>query len=382
MRRVIGTFLGAVLTAASVSCTDYITDEGEGIAPAAPTGLFYRLEPSGDPDLPNGLILRWDASSDPNIAAYNVYSRGAVGDFGLRGSTSSPSFHDDGEPHLEYYVTAEDADGLESNPSATVFVDERLRLPRPNSLTSISLDAAIHLGWSDNAFQSDPDGFWHYRVYSSSYDLDNGACGTSWTLEGTTVSPTFMASALVNGSPRCFGVSAITIEGFESLWSALRYDTPRPDAVSQVVYTQAGDALRSGFRFWLDANSDQQAGAAELGLILPGTLAGLDFTLTGTAGSLSLTPVRVNTDLQRYGTGVISALSDVDIAPVGGYARTPLLAQPGMGYVFRMNENDGFYRYGALRVVAVGADYMIFDWSYQTDRGNPELLRVMPAARR
>ena len=41
-----------------------------------------------------------------------------------------------------------------------------------------------------------------------------------------------------------------------------------------------------------------------------------------------------------------------------------------------MNENDGFYRYGAVRVVAVGPDYVIFDWSYQPDRGNPELLRV------
>jgi hypothetical protein len=30
--------------------------------------------------------------------------------------------------------------------------------------------------------------------------------------------------------------------------------------------------------------------------------------------------------------------------------------------------------YGAIRVTAVGPNYIIFDWSYQTDPGNPELV--------
>jgi len=383
MRRVIGTFTLAAFAALSGACTEYVTDEGgEGIAPAAPTGLVYRLEPSGDPLSPSGLILHWDASFDPNIAAYNVYSREtANGSWGLRGSTSSPSFHDDGLPHLEYYVTAEGLGGLESNPSAAIFVDERLRLPKPNTLVSISLDAAIHLEWSDNAYQADPAGFWHYRVYSASYDLDNNVCGTSWTLEGTTVSPAFLSSALVNGSSRCFATSAVTIEGFESLWSSLRYDTPRPDAMSQIVYTQAADALRSGFRFFLDANNDGQAGPLELGIITAGSSPSVDFAVTLDAGNnLMLTPARVNTDVRFYSAGIITSLTDIDIAPASGYARTSLLAQPGRGYVFRMNESDGFYRYGALRVVALGPDYVIFDWSYQPDHGNPELLRAAPVS--
>lgn len=378
MRRVIGTFLRAAVAVMSVACTEYVTDVEEGIAPAAPTGLWYQLQPSGDPLRPAGLVLRWDNSFDANIAAWNVYSRDTSGGgWGLRGSTSSPSFHDDGIPHLEYRVTAEGQGGLESAPSAAIFVDERLRLPAPTSLVSISLDGAIHLQWSDNAFQADPAGFWHYRVYSASYDLDNNVCGTSWTLEGTTVAPAFLAGALVNGSPRCFAASAVTIEGFESLWSSLRYDTPRPDAVSQLISTQAADLTRSGFRFFLDANNDGQAGPLELGIITVGTSPSVDFTLTTDAGgNLMLTPVRANTDLRAWSNAVISSLTDIDIAPAAGYARTSLMAQAGRGYVFRMNENDGFYRYGALRVVAVGPDYVIFDWSYQPDRGNPELLRV------
>ena len=44
-------------------------------------------------------------------------------------------------------------------------------------------------------------------------------------------------------------VSAVSIEGFESIWSPLRQDTPRPDAQAQVVFTAAGDAAHNGFRF-------------------------------------------------------------------------------------------------------------------------------------
>src|SRR5437868_3973292 len=83
----------------------------------------------------------------------------------------------------------------------------------PAALTSVSLNGAIHLSWTDNAFQSNPGAFLHYRVYSTSYDLDHNVCGTSWALEGTTVSPAFLASALANGQPRCFGVSSVSIEG-------------------------------------------------------------------------------------------------------------------------------------------------------------------------
>jgi len=376
MRSTMGTFLTIAAAALSAGCSEVVT---EGIAPAAPTNLTYQLEPSGDPLRPSGLLLHWDADQGGQVSAYNVYSRAATGDpFDLRGTTTSPSFHDAGLPHLEYYVTAEGADGQESDGSASIIVDERLRLPATLSLTSTSLNQAIHLQWNDNPYQADPAGFWHYRVYSTSYDLDQNQCGTIWSLEGTTVAPAFLAGALANGSPRCFGVSAVTIEGFESLWSPLRYDTPRPDARAQVIYTQAGDALRSGFRFFLDVNNDGLVGPLELGLIGAATSPSMDFTLTvGTGGALLLTPSRANTDVRSWATGTITDLTDMDIAPVSGYARTPVAAQPGHGYVFRMNENDGFYRYGGLRVVATGPDYIIFDWSYQTDPGNPELLRVI-----
>ena len=47
-------------------------------------------------------------------------------------------------------------------------------------------------------------------------------------------------------------------------------------------------------------------------------------------------------------------------------------AVPGYGYVFQIIEGSTLH-YGALRMTHVGRDYVIFDWSFQTDVGNPEL---------
>jgi hypothetical protein len=78
----------------------------------------------------------------------------------------------------------------------------------PASLSSTTLDRAVALSWTDNSYTSDPGNFESYRIYSTSYDLDTNNCGTSWGLEGTTVAPEFVVGALVNGTSRCFAVSA------------------------------------------------------------------------------------------------------------------------------------------------------------------------------
>jgi len=364
-----------LLAAALVTwgCTDDII----GVSyPASPTGLYYVLEPSGDPAAPSGIVLHWNAVNDPDLDGYNIYSRGTANEsWGLRGTTTSTSFHDEGVPHLQYYVTAVNVDGGESDPSDYVEVDERLRLPAPQSLISISLDGAIHLEWADNAYQSAPDGFDYYRLYSSAYDLDLNLCGSDWVLEGTTVSASFLVAGITNGRPRCFAVSAISIEGFESLWSGLRYDTPRPDGHNVILYTAAADAAQSGFRFFRDLNNDGLVSRTELGLVGAASSGTNDFVLTDVGGTLYLTAQRANDSLQVYGTTPIASLTDIDIAPAGGYTRDQISAVPLWGYVFQMVEG-AFYRYGSIRVSAVGPTYVIFDWAYQTDPGNPELSRI------
>src|SRR5207249_9497165 len=101
--------------------------------------------------------------------------------------------------------------------------------------------------------------FYWYRVYSMPYDLDQGACVTqpdSISLEGTTVSNEFLATLLANGVPRCFGVSAISVEGYESLWSPLRHDTPRPDVRNVLVSAFEENAAQSDILISSGANAN------------------------------------------------------------------------------------------------------------------------------
>jgi hypothetical protein len=341
-----------------------------------PANLAYALDPSGDPDLPAGILLRWDDINSSSLASYRIYSRGSTGGaFGLRGETTSNTFHDNGVPHLQYYVTAVDLNGVESDPSNSITVDERLQLESPTSLTSISLNGAIYLAWTDNAFNADPQRFLWYRVYSASYDLDQGLCGADWALEGTTVSPEFVAAALTNGIPRCFGVSAISVEGYESLWSPLRQDTPRPDARNLLAYAFEENSAQAGFRFWDDVNQDGVAQPAELGLVQDGNRTDIDFWVhrDPTDSSLWIVPEFSGTSLRLYANTPLADLTDIDFAPASGYSRNMIQAAPGFGYVFQIVEGSVLH-YGALRVTHVGRHYLIFDWSLQTDPGNPELV--------
>lgn len=362
---------------ALAACTETeVIVAGPLVAP--PSNLTYTVEPSGTPGAPSGVLLQWDYSGDPSLAVWQVYSRGSTsGSFGLRGSTTSNSFHDEGIPHLEYYVTAEDIYGVESPASNVVLVDERLTLQTPATLLSTTLDGSIALTWSDNAFTSDPAGFRIYRVYSADYDLDQGLCGQSWSLEGSTVAPEFVAGALSNGVPRCFGVSAVSIEGFESLWSPIRSDTPRPDARNLVLYARQTQDAGSGLRFWRDLDGDGFADASELGLVQPGSAASNDFSVErDPAGALFLTPVRSGTGVAVYGSAPVADLTSIDYAPDISYGRGGIGALPGWGYVFETDGGDGFFRYAAVRVTHVGQTFLILDWAFQTDRGNPELIVV------
>ena len=348
---------------------------GGGSGPSIPANLTYELEPSGDPSSPAGILLLWDDVPDAGLASYRIYSRASTsGSFGLRGETTSNTFHDNGVPHLQYLVTAVDVNGNESGSSNVITVDERLQLESPKWLTSISLNGAIHLQWDDTSYLAAPTRFKWYRIYSTDYDLDSGFCGTSWVLEGTTVSPEFLASAMTNGVPRCFGVSAVSREGYESLWSPLRQDTPRPDARNTLVYAYNKNQAQSGFRFWQDVNGDTRIQASELGLVQDGNLTNIDFWIyqDPTDSTLWIVPEYSGTQIRLYGNSPVADLTDIDFAPASGYSRNMIQAVPGYGYVFQIVEGTTL-RYGALRVTHVGRDYLIFDWSFQTDPGNPEL---------
>jgi len=246
----------------------------------------------------------------------------------------------------------------------------------PASLSSVTLDGAIALSWTDNAYTSAPGNFQNYRVYSTTFNLDQNLCGTSWQLEGTTVAPEFVVGALTNGIPRCFTVTAVSVDGFESDRSPLKSDTPRPDARNVVIYAFQSQVAGSGFRFWDDLNGDGRVQDNELGLVRPGNAADIDFAVDRDLnGDLFLTPVRAGTGVEYYDdTKPVEDLTSIDFAAARTYRTSGILAIPGYGYVFEMSGGDGFKRYGAVRVTHVGQTLLILDWAYQTDPGNPELV--------
>ena len=369
MRRLAGS-VGLVLLAACGNSYSSTGPSGPLLAP--PTGLSYYVGPVGSGTTPSSILLKWDFDTSSALAVWNVYSRrDTTLAFGLRAQTTSPTFHDAGNPDVQYYVTATDVNGYQSLPSAVITVDQRLRLNAPDSLYTTALNGGVALDWPDNAFAGD---FANYRVYSASYNLDTQVCGTDWGLEGTTISPDFIATLLPNGQPRCFAVSAVDTLGYESLWSPVQAETPRYDARDVVVYAAQAQTTGSAFRFWQDLNSDGLATANELGLLYDGTNPAADFSVQRDSATnhLFLTPVRIGTGVQSV--GLITDVNDVHYAPAGGYATTALQAVPGTGYVFEMNGGDGFLRYGAVRVSHVGTDFLILDWAYQSDPCNPMLV--------
>ena len=338
----------------------------------APASLSYQLVPSGDPNVPEGIILRWEPPNDSRVTNYVVYSRASTSaSWSRRAETTSASYHDLGAPDPQYYVTSQAADGTESAGSNVVTVDESNRLPPPSQLASISLNGAIQLSWPTDARLADPALFDYYRVYSTLYNLDSGVCsGTDWVLEGTTVSEDFIASGLANGVSRCFAVSTVSRDGHESQWTAPRADTPRYDARNVLLYAKSVSLGSSGFSFYLPSTN-------QYGVVTSGSRSDIDFRLDRYAdGSLWMTPVREGTVVTLYSTKPIADLTSIDIAPPrSAFARSAVQAATGLGYVFETQLADGLH-YGGLRVTHVGTDYIIFDWSYQSDHGNPELLVI------
>src|SRR5206468_11127703 len=118
-----------------------------------------------------------------------------------------------------------------------------------------------------------------------------------------------------------------------------------------------------------------------LGLVQSGSRSDIDFVIHVNAADSSLwvVPVFTGTSARLYSANPIADLTSIDLAPASGYSRDSLLARPGFGYVFELVDGS-VLRYAALRMTQVSRQYVIFDWSVQTDPGNPDLVRPKGSA--
>jgi len=231
----------------------------------------------------------------------------------------------------------------------------------------IALDGANYITWG-TASRGAAD-FSYYTVY-----LDDG--GPTFLL-GETDSEGFLDLLAENGSTYSYFVTAVDSDGHESSGSALASGTPRPDYHGEWIYAWEDQPTLSGFFFQTDEGTSP---------IVTGNGTAWDFRIEsdGTQWWLRTGP---NAAVHNNGGFITTALkcgpasdfdcTDVSVAPTTNYATGLFEMLPQTTYVIRVNDTDGFH-YGAIRVEFLGFDssdaIMIFDWSFQLQAGNPNLV--------
>lgn len=274
----------------------------------------------------------------------------------------------------DYFVSAQDPDtGAETDSDLTVRVSVPSFSPPPvpMELEVVALDATNYIRWNDDA-RSASD-FSAYRIYLLS---DQGA---TQTLLGNSDSPGFLDALSENGVTSTYAVSSVDLYGHESGMSDSAEGTPRPDFTGELVYSFTDQPDSSGFRF---SESDQ------LDPIVPGASPTRHFRLeTDASGSwlvpgpsADVFPEGVLTTRLKCGVAADAQCQDWTTAPLSGYSHVDTAVEPEFTYMWRVVEGDGVARYGALRVALLGTDQfgaglMIFDWAYQLQGGNPQLVR-------
>jgi hypothetical protein len=273
----------------------------------------------------------------------------------------------------DYFVSALDPDtGAETDSEETVRVDVPSFTPPPvpTDLEVVTLDATNFIRWNDDArLASDFSG---YRIYLLSDQ------GETQTLLGESDSPGFLDALAENGVTSSYAVSSVDIYGHESGNSLDAMGTPRPDFTGELVYSFMDDPALSGFRF---SESDQ------LDPIVAGTSLDRHFRLEADMSgwwlvpgpSAEVYPTGEFTTQLKCGVAADAVCEDWTIAPVSGYNSVDVSIEPEFTYMWRVVDGVGVIHYGAIRVTLLGTDQtgaelMIFDWAYQLQGENPQLI--------
>jgi hypothetical protein len=370
MRRaaVVTLLVAGVLTACSEDVL--VPIGGTPSAPRALAATYYG----------GSVTVAWELAPDWNGEAFRVYARRTTDAsyFMIAEVTSCSdglcSYQDwnvSAGHTYEYYVSAVDPDsGNETATPSTVevFVPQPTPPPVPDAPAVIALDGALFITWG-TASRAASD-FSVYRVYQES--------GSSSYLLGETDSEGFLDLLAANGTTYDYFVTALDTDGHESGGSELASGTPRPDFDGEWLYDFFAQPTVSGFRFEDDESTNPvRAGtASDRHFRLETDLNGW-WLVAGPGTTIHQTGF-ATTDL-KCGVGSDASCTDVSVAPTSGYSTADVELLPQTTYVLRVIGDDGLMHYGVIRVIMLGTDQngdpiMIFDWAYQLQPGNPELI--------
>ncbi len=232
--------------------------------------------------------------------------------------------------------------------------------PTPSGVYTITGDGFIEVCWAD-VHEGDLAG---YKIYSSRQ------AGGTYQRIGCSQDNYFVDEEVQNGVTYYYAVSSYDWDGNESNLSyEIVHDTPRPEGYDLFIYDQ-----------------DELAGVDFSGyyhhMIQPWDDPYVDLYLLWLGGRYCLASTDVAYQGNIYGTdiqyaGYVNSLDEIDWAPEGGWstdiADTVVLYQDH-AYVVWTWENN----FAKFRVNHIGYDYVVIDWAFQIDEGNPE-LKVIPA---
>jgi len=362
-----------VLLVAAAACdTDSFIYIDEG--PAEPVNLFAEY-------YAGVVTVSWELGSGWNGEAFRVYSRRISDpDFFFVAEVTSCTdgfcLYTDmniaaGQTY-EYFVAAVDTNsGVETASQFTVdvFVPQPVPPADPAGTEVVALDGANYIRWSDNARSADDFSF--YRVYLVEDD------GSEFLL-GETDSEGFLDEIAANGVTSRYFVTAVDDQGHESFGATVAAGTPRPDFHGEWVYDHFGQPTLSGFRFQADENTDPilSGGSSFAHFRLEVDSEG--WWLVPGAGT-TIYPQGFATTSLKCGVAADASCVDVPVAPQSGYSSSDLGIAPQTSYVMRVLGDDFEFHYGVIRVEMLGFDQddnalMIFDWAYQLQAGNPDLV--------
>lgn len=365
-------WLSALAVAGLAACDSGLMDPGGVEPPVNLEGDYYN----------RGVDLLWEMHGEWDGEPFRVYGKEDTSPeyFFIAEVTSCASgqcvYRDinvSSEVQYEYYVAAVDTEtGTEaaSAHSVEVFVPTPQPPPAPTSLDAVALDGAVYLHWPDDGAAAED--FAVYRVYVVSREV---------YLVGESDSPAFLDAFVNNGTTYEYFVTSVDDLGHESPASHLVSATPRPDYTGELAYAYSDVPGSSGFRF-------QETDRTKA--VIDGDSRNRHFRIYVDDHELWFglgEGVRVHaqtraTSALTCGPGADPDCVAWDRAPTTGYLEDDLAIRAGYTYMFHVPGDDGKMRYGAVRVThfssCPGDDrYVIFDWAYQTQPGNPN-LSILP----